>query len=104
MPQIYNPDLNVFDAALDRIIKLYEDGINIVANSNSAILALQERSKLLEIAKNDEEREMAKQQTKLYRISLIFANEEADIIEKTLGKDPAVNLIKLCKKELGIEV
>lgn len=78
-------------------------GTNIIANSNSAVLALQERSKLIEKAKNEEEREMARQQTKLYRVSLIFANEESEIVEKALGKEPAVNVLRLCKKELGIE-
>lgn len=78
-------------------------GTNILANSNSAVLALQERSKLLEKARTEEEREMAKQQTKLYRVSLIFANDEAPIVEQVLGNEPAVNLIKLCKKELGIQ-
>ncbi len=78
-------------------------GEMITAASTKAVETIKERQALIQIAKNEEEREMARQQTKLYRVSLIFANEEAEIIEKVLGKEPALKLLELCKKELSTE-
>ncbi len=78
-------------------------GEMVTAASSKAVDTIKERQALIEQAKNEEEKEMAKQQTKLYRVSLIFANEEAEIIEGVLGKEPAVKLLELCKKELGTE-
>lgn len=78
-------------------------GEMITAASTKAVETIKERQTLIDKAKNEEEREMARQQTKLYRVSLIFANEEAEIIEKVLGKEPALKLLELCKKELSTE-
>jgi ParB/RepB/Spo0J family partition protein len=78
-------------------------GEMVTAASSRAVDTIKERQALIEQAKNEEEKEMAKQQTKLYRVSLIFANEEAEIIEGVLGKEPAVKLLELCKKELSTE-
>jgi len=78
-------------------------GEMITAASTKAVETIKERQALIQMAKNEEEREMARQQTKLYRVSLIFANEEAEIIEKVLGKEPALKLLELCKKELSTE-
>lgn len=74
-----------------------------VAASHKAMETIKERQSLIEKAKTEEEKELAKKFTKLYRLNLIFANEEAEIIEKVLGDEPAVKLIELCKKELNIE-
>lgn len=78
-------------------------GEMITAASAKAVETIKERQALIDKAKNEEEREMARQQTKLYRVSLIFANEEAEIIEKVLGKEPALKLLELCKKVLSTE-
>jgi hypothetical protein len=76
-------------------------GEMVTASSVKAVQAIQERQNLIEKAKNEEERELARQQTKLYRVSLIFSNEEATIIEQVLGREPAVKLLEMCKNELG---
>lgn len=78
-------------------------GEMITAASSKAVETIKERQALIDKAKNEEEREMARQHTKLYRVSLIFANEEAEVIEKVLGKEPALKLLELCKKELAVE-
>jgi ParB-like chromosome segregation protein Spo0J len=77
-------------------------GKMITAVSHNAINTISDRQVLLSKAKTEEEKQMAKLQTKLYRISLIFANEEAEIIETVLGKEPAVKLLDMCKKALSV--
>jgi len=100
--EIYDED-DYTDTNSRQINGTTHGGEMITAASLKAVETIKERQALIQSAKNEEERQMAKQQTKLYRISLIFANEEAEIIEKVLGAKPALKLLELCKKELGNE-
>ncbi|MRS02293.1 hypothetical protein EG832_03540 [bacterium] len=81
-----------------RVVEGYTMGGKMIsAVSTKAMATIQERQALIDKAKSEEEKELAKKQTKLYRVSLIFANEEAELIESVLGNEPAVKLIELCK-------
>jgi ParB/RepB/Spo0J family partition protein len=73
------------------------EGTVTSAMSSSAIDAQREREKRLAAAKNEEERETARQENKLHRVSLVFNGEEAELIEEVLGKYPAEQLVKLCQ-------
>jgi len=101
--ELSDEDNQITDTTSRQVDGTTHGGEMITAASTKAVETIKERQALIEKAKNEEEREMARQQTKLYRVSLIFANEEAEIIEKVLGKEPALKLLELCKKELSTE-
>ena len=56
--------------------------------------------KKLQEAKNEEERQMARQDSDMYRISLVFSGAEAGVIRSVLGKKPAEKMLEMCKTEL----
>ena len=43
---------------------------------------------------------MARQDSDMYRISLVFSGAEAGVIRSVLGKKPAEKMLEMCKKEL----
>jgi hypothetical protein len=77
------------------------EGTVTSAMSQQAVQQQQERSRRLEEAKNEEEKEMIRQENKLHRVSLVFTGDEAELIEESLGKYPAEMLVKLCKHVVG---
>lgn len=101
--ELSDEDNHITDTSSRQVDGTTHGGEMITAASSKAVETIKERQALIQVAKNEEEREMARQQTKLYRVSLIFANEEAEIIEKVLGKEPALKLLELCKKEFNKE-
>ncbi|MBE2188864.1 MAG: ParB N-terminal domain-containing protein [Candidatus Kapabacteria bacterium] len=101
--ELSDEDNQITDTSSRQVDGTTHGGEMITAASSKAVETIKERQALIQVAKNEEEREMARQQTKLYRVSLIFANEEAEIIEKVLGKEPALKLLELCKKEFNNE-
>lgn len=101
--ELSDEDNQITDTSSRQVEGTTHGGEMITAASLKAVETIKERQALIQVAKNEEEREMARQQTKLYRVSLIFANEEAEIIEKVLGKEPALKLLELCKKEFNKE-
>jgi len=67
--------------------------------SKDAIMKAREREKQIKEAKTLEEREMAQKDRSLYRISLIFSGDEADMVKSVLGKAPADKILTWCKQE-----
>lgn len=59
---------------------------------------LREREKKLREAKTEEERARARRETAVYRVSLIFAGDEADTVKAVLEPSPAKNLLALCEQ------
>ena len=43
---------------------------------------------------------MARQDSDMYRISLVFSGAEAGVIRSVLGKKPAEKMLEMCKTEL----
>jgi ParB-like chromosome segregation protein Spo0J len=68
------------------------------AGTSSAIEAQRERERALREAKTEEEREAARRDNRIYRISLIFQGDESEVVKKVLGEQPAVRLLALCKE------
>ena len=56
--------------------------------------------KKLQEAKTEEERQMARQDNDMYRISLVFSGAEAGVIRSVLGKKPAEKMLEICRKYL----
>ena len=57
-----------------------------------------EVEKIVANAKTEEERKMAVQEANFYRLNLVFSGEEADIVKKALGENPAEQLLSFCKQ------
>ncbi len=74
-------------------------GRQATAFSKNAIHAIRDRDLKISQAKDDEEREMAKKEASIYRLSLIFSGEEAVIIKAVLNHAPAETILRLCKTE-----
>lgn len=62
---------------------------------------LREREERLKVAKTEEERAMARKDTAVYRVSLLFADEEAEVVKRVLEPSPAKNILALCREKAG---
>lgn len=68
------------------------------AMTQDAIEAQRKREKMLAEAKDEKEREMAREATKMYRLSLIFAGEDAELVKAALGGTAAEKLLHILKE------
>jgi ParB-like chromosome segregation protein Spo0J len=68
--------------------------------TQAALEARREEEKRLSAAKSEEERRTIQRESQLYRVSLVFAGEEAQVVSTTLGERPAENLLALCRKQI----
>ena len=75
-------------------------GVMMKSLSVSALENQRQMEKKLDEAKSEEERQMARSDSDIFRINLVFAGAEAGIIKDCLGKKPAEKMLELCKKEL----
>lgn len=71
------------------------------AVSPRAIDIQRERERLIAVAESDAERKRIEQDNKVYRISLILAGDEANVVRRVLGEHTAEGLIRLCREELS---
>lgn len=71
------------------------------AMTQEAVARQRKREELIARAKTEQDKEQAKQETKLYRVSLVFAGEESDIVKAALGDKPAEMLLAMCKTKIG---
>ena len=53
-------------------------------------------------ARNEEEKTQARKEAKVYRLSLVFAGDEADIVRDVLGDNAAQTVLDLCKEKGGL--
>jgi len=83
------------------IVASTHGGTMVTAMSEAAIRATREREIRIKSATTEEERNQARKESGLYRLSLIFHGDEASIVKGVLGKAPAVKLISLCRREMG---
>jgi len=87
------------DTTEARIVKTSSGQEITTALSRRALSDKRVREKLIKEAKTDEEREMRQKDTNFYHLSLMFSGEEAKIVKKTLGSEPAEKIVQMCKKE-----
>lgn len=72
-----------------------EDKNNLTAATPSAVQAF----KTLETAKSKGDEQTIKEiQSQAYRVAVSYTGEEADVVKKALGFQPAVKIVALCKK------
>ena len=60
---------------------------------------LREAEAKLKKAKTEEERKQARLDEKIFRLNLIYTDEEATIVRTVLGKEPAYKILEFCKME-----
>jgi hypothetical protein len=79
------------------------DEVSVTAATQQAVERQRELERRLREAKTEEERVLARQQLRTYRVSLVFTGDEADLVRKVLGNRPAEALLVLCRTYLGQE-
>lgn len=67
------------------------------ALSASAVDAMRDRERRVTEAKTQEERTMILADTRFYRINLVFAGDEASLVQHALGKHPAETILTWCE-------
>ena len=78
-----------------------QDGDVLRAGTASAVKDVRERERQLREAKTQEERASIRKDMAIFRISLIFNGEEAEIVKQGLGPRPAERLVELCRGALN---
>ena len=80
-----------------------DDGGTVMeaAMTTQAIEQQRQREKLIERAKTEQDKQRARQESQVYRLSLIFSGEEAKTIKAVLGGFPAEKLLELCTQALA---
>ena len=114
---------NVFEEAIDRMVKVYEEGHRVVVSFSGGkdsgtcveicVIAATLTGRLpVEVVMRDEEimfpgtftdeeRVMANKVKDLYRLILMFEGDEAAIVREAVGDSPAVSILEMCKTKLG---
>ncbi len=67
------------------------------AMTAQAIETQRQREKMLAAAKDEKEREMAREMTKMFRLSLIFSGDDAELVKYALGSQAAEKLIQVLR-------
>jgi len=82
---------------------IQDDGGTVMeaAMTTQAIDQQRRREKLIEQAKTEQDKQRARQESQVYRLSLIFSGEEAKTIKAVLGGFPAEKLLELCTQALA---
>jgi ParB/RepB/Spo0J family partition protein len=75
-------------------------GSGVVVTSAASVNALEAKRRQeqqMAAARTEEERALVRREGTIYRINLMFANEEAKVVKAVLGDKPAERLLQICK-------
>jgi ParB/RepB/Spo0J family partition protein len=72
---------------------------DVVSMTIEAADRLRISEKALAKAKTDEERKQARTDERIYRLNLVYTDEEAALVRKILGTEPAAKIYEYCKAE-----
>jgi len=75
-----------------------EDGRVIQIATPEAVETQRKREQLLSQAKTEQDRAKARQEHAVFRVSLLFAGDEAELVKAALGTTPAENLVTMCRR------
>ena len=108
--EAWEPDKIIGEVEINRIEKneplnhVHETGDTYQSHTQKAQESLKERENKIQQAKTREDREQAKKEMKsVYRITLVFHAEEADIVKAVLKDNPADKILELCTEKLNQE-
>lgn len=80
--------------------KVAGDGITTnVSATREAVEAMRKQEQAISIARTEEERQFARKELTVYRVSVIFSGDEADVVRGVLGDQPAQTVLALCQRE-----
>jgi ParB-like chromosome segregation protein Spo0J len=91
--EAWEPQERTVSADNETITNLHGD----VALSYEANERVREVEQKIAQAKTEEEREMVRKESEVYRLILVFTGEQADLVNAILGDKPAEKLLELCR-------
>ena len=86
-------------AAWNQDVHLSANGQVMAHSTPAAIEQARKQEVALMAARTDEERLAVKRDNRIYRVTLVFSDDEADTVKMILGDMPAPNLLELCQQE-----
>lgn len=91
-------------ANADTLITAMSDGgEKMMAMTSEAIATQRKREGLIAQAKTEQDRQAIAKGNQLYRVLLIFENEQAAVVKRVLGKRAAEKLYELCEAADNLE-
>lgn len=77
-----------------------EKGNSVVAGTKEVVKVVSEATDRMEKASSFEDKQkiLAEMERKIYRIAISFTGDEAQLVKKVLGLQPAIMLVELCRK------
>ena len=72
------------------------DGQMTTATSYRALEKQREKERSLKAAHTEEEKQMIMKESDLFRVRLTFTDDEATLVKKALGKQPAERMVDMC--------
>ncbi len=82
-------------------VHITADGQSMAHSTPAAIETARAQEVALLAARTNEERLAVKRDNKIYRVTLVFSDDEADTVKTVLGDSPASALLALCASELS---
>ena len=70
----------------------------------AALTQIRDAERKAKEAQTVEEKEVARKEANIYRISLVFAGEEADIVRQAMGESAAKAVLEMCQSKVGAAV
>lgn len=78
------------------------EGANAASSMTAeALERIRESERKVQEARTEEERVKARRDADIFRISLVFAGEEAQVVKQALGDRPAERVLELCREVVG---
>jgi ParB-like chromosome segregation protein Spo0J len=74
------------------------DGRSQTDMTPAAIEATRIQEQKVRDAHTEQDKAAARQEAAIYRLSVVFAGTEADIVKKVLGSEPAKRILEICKE------
>lgn len=101
----YTEGWNPSDTAHEQTTKavVTDEGRATSGMTPGAMEAARKREEALKSARTQEDRERALKDNAIFRVSLVFNGEEAELVRSVLGDEPAVRLVQLCRDAEGAE-
>lgn len=75
-------------------------GKHVHSVTDKAASDIRDQEKIIKEASSQEEKNMATKKRNLYRLSLVFSGDEAAMVKKALGGEPAAVILDMCKQRV----
>jgi ParB/RepB/Spo0J family partition protein len=89
------------DEAVQGDTKESAKGPVMAGSTPQAVSEVRRQEVALASAKTEEEKQAVLKDSRTYRVSLVFASDEADVVKEALGDTPAVTLLEMCRARVA---